>query len=133
MALSGLHKFFKKASYEEIEHAEKFMKYLNKRGGKIVLDDIKKPNEHSWSPECALHAALDLEKEVNKSLLEIHIIASKENDSNFCDFLESEFLQEQVDCIKELADLITNLKRCGEGLGVYIFDSKLEDGDIHGK
>ncbi len=36
-------KFFKKSSDEEREHAEKLMKYQNKRGGRIVLQDIKKP------------------------------------------------------------------------------------------
>lgn len=133
IALNGLHTFFKKASHEELEHAEKFMCYLNKRGGKIVLEDIKKPVDCCWSPECALQAALDLEKEVNKSLLEIHASACKENDSNFCDFLEAEFLQEQVDGIKQLADHITNLRRCGDGLGVYVFDKNLGEVDIHGK
>lgn len=109
------------------------MRYLNKRGGNLILQDIKKPTNSSWTPECALHTALEMEKEVNKSLLEIHSVACKENDSNCCDFLETEFLQEQVDGIKQLADLITNLKRCGDGLGIYIFDKNLEDAEVHGK
>ncbi|KAL5278057.1 Fer3HCH family protein [Megaselia abdita] len=133
VALNGLHTFFKKASHEEAQHAEKFMQYLNKRGGRILLEPIKKPTENSWTPECALIAALEMEKEVNKSLLEMHGVACKENDSNFCDFLEAEFLQEQVDGIKELADLLTSLKRCGDGLGVYIFDKNLENTDMHKK
>ena len=41
VALPGFHKFFKKSSEEEREHAEKLMKYQNKRGGRIVLQDIK--------------------------------------------------------------------------------------------
>ena len=41
MALPGFAKYFKDASDEEREHAEKFMKYQNKRGGRIVLQDIK--------------------------------------------------------------------------------------------
>jgi ferritin heavy chain len=45
-----------------------------------------------------------------------------------CDFLESEFLQEQIDAIKEIADHVTNLQRVGEGLGVYMFDKQLCDG-----
>jgi len=45
------------------------------------------------------------------------------------DFLETEFLQEQVDAIKEIADHVTNLDRVGEGLGVYIFDKELKDWD----
>lgn len=46
-------------------------------------------------------------------------------DVNLCDFLETYYLQEQVDGIKEIADHITNLKRVGEGLGVYMFDKNI--------
>ena len=41
MALKGFARYFKKASDEERVHAEKFMTYQNKRGGRIVLQDIK--------------------------------------------------------------------------------------------
>lgn len=44
-----------------------------------------------------------------------------------CDFLETEYLQEQVDAIKEIADHVTNLKRVGEGLGVFMFDKQLKE------
>jgi ferritin heavy chain len=41
VALPGFAKFFKKSSDEEREHAEKLMNFQNKRGGRIVLQDIK--------------------------------------------------------------------------------------------
>lgn len=44
-----------------------------------------------------------------------------------CDFLETEFLQEQVDAIKEIADHVTTLQRVGEGLGVHMFDKQLSE------
>lgn len=59
--------------------------------------------------------------------MEVHAVATRHNDMNFCDFLETQFLQEQVDSMKEIADHVTNLKRCGEGLGVYMFDKQLSD------
>ena len=37
----GHHEYFEKMSKEEREHAEEFMEYQNKRGGTIVLLDIK--------------------------------------------------------------------------------------------
>lgn len=55
----------------------------------------------------------------------MHSVASGHMDVNLCDFLETHYLQEQVDAIKEIADHVTNLKRVGEGLGVYMFDQKL--------
>jgi ferritin heavy chain len=45
----------------------KFMLYLNKRGGRIMLTDVKAPDRNEWgSAEDAMIAALDLEKDVNK-------------------------------------------------------------------
>ena len=62
-----------------------------------------------------------------QSLLEVHGVASNHKDANLCDFLETEFLHEQVESIKEIADHVTNLKRCGDGLGVYMFDKHLTE------
>uniref|UniRef100_A0A8C0IV29 Ferritin n=1 Tax=Chelonoidis abingdonii TaxID=106734 RepID=A0A8C0IV29_CHEAB len=41
VALKHMAQFLKEQSHEEWEHAEKFLKYQNKRGGRIVLQDIK--------------------------------------------------------------------------------------------
>jgi len=40
VSLKGFHKFFKKCSDEEREHAEKMMKYQNLRGGHLVFQPI---------------------------------------------------------------------------------------------
>ena len=42
------YEYFKKMSDEENEHANKFMKYQNKRGGTIVLLDIKVRQKFSF-------------------------------------------------------------------------------------
>ncbi|XP_023013088.1 ferritin, heavy subunit [Leptinotarsa decemlineata] len=128
VALMGFHKYFKEASEEEREHAYKLMEYLNKRGGRLILKDIKAPEKQEWeSAQAAMIDALKLEKEVNERLLTLHSVASDHKDANLCDFLETHYLQEQVDAIKEIGDHITNLKRVGEGLGVFMFDQKLHD------
>merc|ERR1712156_720307 len=122
IALKGCSSFFKKNSVEEKEHAEMFMEYQNKRGGRIVFQDIKAPAVDWNSHVHALEEALALERKVNEALLALHGIASANNDAHLCDFLESNFLDEQVQSINELAKLVVNAKRCGEGLGVYQFD-----------
>ncbi|XP_076676282.1 soma ferritin-like [Andrena cerasifolii] len=128
VALPGLQKYFKESSDEEREHAMKFMTYQNKRGGSINLTAIESPAKNDWlSAKDAMVEALDLEKKVNTSLLEMHALATTHCDPNFLDFLETEYLQEQVDSIKELADHVTNLQRVGEGLGVYVFDKEFRD------
>lgn len=75
----------------------------------------------------ALQAALVLERNVNQSLLELHAVAGTHNDAHLADMIESEFLTEQVDSIKELSDMITRLKRAGPGLGEYQFDKDLHE------
>ncbi|KAM4014920.1 ferritin heavy chain B-like [Anomaloglossus baeobatrachus] len=126
VALEHVAKFFKEQSHEEREHAEKFLKYQNKRGGRVVLQDIKKPDRDEWANTLeAMQAALALEKTVNQALLDLHKLATDKVDPQLCDFLESEYLEEQVKAIKQLGDYITNLKRLGvpqNGMGEYLFD-----------
>jgi len=126
VALHGFAEFFKKMSDEEREHAEKLMKFQNKRGGRIVLQDIKKPDRDEWGTGLdAFQVALSLEKSVNQSLLELHELADGHKDAQMTDFLEGEYLQEQVESIKQIGDHITNLKRVGSGLGEYMFNKNL--------
>ena len=122
VALEGFHSYFKKQSDEEREHAEKLMKYQNSRGGRIVLQDIKAPQVEWSSHVKALEDALALERKVNESLLKLHGIAGSHNDAHLCDFLEENYLNEQVESINEISKLLTNARRCGDGLGIYQFD-----------
>jgi len=59
--------------------------------------------------------------------LDLHAVAGKHNDPQLCDFLETHFLEEQVKAIKELSEYVTQLKRCGTGLGEYIWDKELSE------
>ena len=63
--------------------------------------------------------------QVNQSLLDMHKVAQDVNDVHFCDFLESEYLIEQVDGIKEIGDWITKMKRAGDGLGLHTIDNEI--------
>lgn len=128
VALPGFSKFFKHNSEEEREHAEKLMKYLNSRGGRIVLKDVKRPDLDEWGNGLsALQTALNLEKQVNASLLSLHAVASTHNDPHLSNFLEEVFLTEQVESIKQLGDMITRLNRAGpQGLGEFMFDKELQ-------
>uniref|UniRef100_A0A8C7FJ45 Ferritin n=1 Tax=Oncorhynchus kisutch TaxID=8019 RepID=A0A8C7FJ45_ONCKI len=80
-ALHNFAKFFKNQSHEEREHAEKLMKVQNQRGGRIFLQDVKKPEKDEWGSGVeALESALQLEKSVNQSLLDLHKVCSDHND-----------------------------------------------------
>jgi len=128
IALPGLHKFFKKCSEEEREHAEKLMKFQNKRGGRIVLKSIDKPEKDDWGSALeAMQMSLALEKNVNQLLLDLHALATLHADNHMTDFIEGNFLEEQVESIKQLGAFVTQLQRIGTGLGEFIFDKELEE------
>ncbi|CAL8271705.1 unnamed protein product [Lota lota] len=126
VALHGFAHFFKENSHEEREHAEKLMAFQNKRGGRIFLQDIKKPERDEWGTGLeAMEAALQLEKTVNQSLLDLHKISSDRGDPHMCDFLETHYLNEQVEAIKKLGDYVSNLRRMStpqNGMAEYLFD-----------
>merc|ERR1712038_168655 len=100
------------------------MKYQNLRGGRIVFQAIEKPKVEWASHVAALEDALDLEKNLNCSFLNLHGIASKHKDADLCHFVQNEFLQPEVLLINSISKKITNAKRCGDNLGVFQFDKK---------
>jgi len=124
IALGYFAKYLAKASAEEREHAQLLIDYQNKRGGRVVLQDVKKPEKDEWGTAAdALESVLALEKKVNQSLLDLHKVAADHSDSQMGDFLEDHFLKEQVDSMHEISTLISELKRAGPtGLGEYLWD-----------
>ncbi len=97
------------------------------RGGRVVFQDITRPATNEWGTAlAAVQAALELEKSVNESLLAMHNVSGSRGDPHLCDHLEGHFLQEQVESIKKLGDLVTKMKRAGDGLGLHIIDKELQ-------
>ncbi|XP_022873666.1 ferritin-3, chloroplastic-like [Olea europaea var. sylvestris] len=130
VALKGLAKFFKESSEEEREHAEKLMQYQNIRGGRVKLHTMLMPPEEfdhveKGDAQYAMELALSLEKLTNEKLLNLHSVADRNNDPQMADFVESEFLEEQVEAIKKVAEYVTQLRMVGKGHGVWHFDQKL--------
>ncbi|KAL0724834.1 hypothetical protein Bca4012_039433 [Brassica carinata] len=73
----------------------------------------------------AMELALSLEKLVNEKLLNLHSVASKNDDVQLADFIESEFLNEQVEAIKKISEYVSQLRRLGKGHGTWHFDQEL--------
>merc|ERR1711955_36240 len=112
IALHGFAKRFRLASAEEKDHAEKLISYQVLRGGRVTFE--------------AMEASLELERTVNESLLAMHKVADGHGDAQMADFIEGTFLKEQVEAIKEIGDLITKMRRAGDGLGLHIIDKELQ-------
>ena len=71
------------------------------RGGRVVFQNITKPNVDDWeSALSAVEASLELEKKVHESILAMHKNADEHGDAQLTDFLEGEYLKEQVHYIK---------------------------------
>ncbi|XP_043714532.1 ferritin-3, chloroplastic-like [Telopea speciosissima] len=130
VALKGLAKFFKESSEEERQHAEKLMEYQNKRGGRVKLQPIVSPQSEFYHEEkgdalYAMELGLALEKLTNEKLLKLHSVAEQNHDVQMTDFIEAEFLTEQVEAIKKMSEYVAQLRRLGKGHGVWHFDQML--------
>jgi ferritin heavy chain len=130
VGLKGFAKHFKAASNEEREHAELLMEFQNTRGGRVVLKSIMMPEMEFGHNEKgdALYAselALSLEKLNFQKLRELHDVADKNGDANMSDFIEGKLLEEQVNSVKAAAQVVSQLRRVGKGLGVWEFDKML--------
>ncbi|KAK1380248.1 hypothetical protein POM88_026992 [Heracleum sosnowskyi] len=72
---------------------------------------LQPPEDERWNLRC-------LEKMTNEKLLHLHEVASRNNDVQLADFVESEFLTEQVKAIKKMFEYVAQLRRVGKGHGV---------------
>ena len=50
---------------------------------------------------------------------------ASDGDAHLCDFIEANFLDEQVNGIKEVSTWITKMKNVGPGLGYHIIDKEI--------
>ena len=98
------------------------MEYQNLRGGRIALQIIKAPKVEWTTHVTALEDALNEEKTINESLIKLHAIAFRHHDVDLCHVLKSQLLRRQIRLINSIGKKITNAKRCGEKLGVFLFD-----------
>ena len=129
VGLEKLGDYFNKMSLEEREHADKLMKYQTKRGGVVKLETLPVPNITIDKKESVIQSfklALELEKSVNDQILQLHSIASVNNDPPFTEYLESHFLNEQVDSISFLTKSISLLELINnDGNGLINFVNNL--------
>lgn len=114
IGINKLVDYFNKASLEEREHADKLMNYQNIRGGIVRLGEISSIKIELEKPNDIINSfkiALDMEKNINEHLLNLHKIADSLDDAQFCDYLEGDFLKEQMESISELSKIISVLER----------------------
>ena len=134
VGLENISKFFNKCSLEEREHADKLVDYQNKRGGNVVIYQVTNINNKFYNPESdksnilqAFELALEMEQKVYESLLKLHKLGETHNDPALTDFIEGEYLTEQIDAINELSVFISQLKIIGNSdTGLWLFNKEFE-------
>merc|ERR1712080_564632 len=98
----------------------------DQEGGEGRLPGHRQTQQHGVGESCrGMEAALELEKTVNQSLLDLHKCADSKGDAHLCDFLEAEYLGEQVEGNKNIGDWIVKIKRAGDGLGLHLMDKEI--------
>jgi ferritin heavy chain len=133
VGLPGFAEWFKAESDAEREHAQLLLNFQNKRGGRVKLHTLVAPemefaNDVKGDALYMMELVLSLEKLNFHKLRLLHDIACKHDDAEMADFIEGQLLADQSRSVKEVAEYVSQLRRVGQGLGVFEFDKYLAAG-----
>jgi len=123
ISLSGFEQWFNVQYKEEVEHAEKFMEYLNDRGQRVEITGFETPKNDFRSVLEVLETSLEHEKKVTKRINDLMDMAIELKDHATVSFLQW-YVDEQVEEEASFNDLIDKLKMM-EGKGLYLLDREL--------
>ncbi|MEP0814605.1 MAG: ferritin [bacterium] len=111
--LRGMAGWMKKQFEEEVEHAEKFMDYINTRFGAVKLEAIGAP-KHEWkSPLDAFETAYKHECHISACIHKLVDLARAEGDKATENFLQW-FVEEQVEEEENTMNAVEMLKMAGD-------------------
>jgi ferritin heavy chain len=110
VALSGMADLNRLCRESMLQGTRKLMKYVVARGGKIVFDDINKPERQEWGTALnSLESLLQIKKTFYQSILKTHQIGDKYNDEHLKEYLETEFLEPTLNFIRKGEHFILKL------------------------
>lgn len=121
--LNGFANWFSKQAKEEMEHAIKFMHYLQDNQFEVSLEAIAKPSLTSKELREPLVESYKHEQFVTASINNIYLEASKVHDYRTMDFL-AWFIKEQGEEEKNANDLIVDFDWHNPN-GLFALDAKL--------
>ena len=123
--LEGMAKWMRVQAQEELLHAVKFYNYVNERGGRALMKEIKGPKNEWSSPIEVFEDALAHERIVTERISNMVTLARAENDHLTDNFLQW-FLAEQVEEEATADGIIQQLKLAGDqGAGLFMIDREL--------
>lgn len=123
--LSGFENFFIVQAQEERFHAMKFYRFVNERGGRVLLKKLDDPKTDFDSVEEIFKLALEHEIFISNSINEIMDLAIAEKDHATKSMLNW-FVDEQVEEEASMQAILDKLGLIGgKGQGLLMLDSEL--------
>lgn len=113
---------------EELQHGEKFFRFINDRNGRIRLGAIDAPKSEWSSPTDVFEAAYQHECHISDRINKLVDLAHKEGDHATRAFLVW-FLNEQVEEEAIVSNILDKLRLAGDdGRSLLIIDQELTRG-----
>ncbi|OGH97689.1 MAG: ferritin [Candidatus Melainabacteria bacterium GWA2_34_9] len=110
---------------EEMLHAEKIYNFIHERNGKVVLEQLEKPQTEWDSPLAAFENSLSHEIFITDSINELVNIALEEKDHATNIFLQW-FVTEQVEEESNATEIIRKIKLMKDAPGgMFLLDKEL--------
>jgi len=114
ITLKGFGKFFKDLATMCVCAAKKMMFYQNMRGGRVVFQDVKKPEKDEWgTPMEMMTTCMTMMKNMTQALTDIHKVATTGCDTVTCRFITVDFMCCMTEIMKFIGEHMTCLKKCG--------------------
>ncbi len=123
--LPGFSNWMRIQYQEEISHVMKFFNYLNERGGRVILKDVKASSSHWDSPLNAFEDTLKHEEHVTSLINDLVDLAIKERDHATNNFLQW-YIEEQVEEEAHVSNIISQVKLVqSSNDSLYMLDKEL--------
>jgi len=123
--LLGFSNWMQIQAKEELFHAEKFYTFIHERNGKVVLEELGKPQTEWESPLAAFENSLAHEVFITSSLNELVNASLEEKDHATNIFLQW-FITEQIEEESNATEIIRKLKLMKDAPGgMYMLDKEL--------
>lgn len=129
-SLPELAAFFYRQADEERTHAMKFVHYIVEAGGKVAVPGVEESLAAIESAEHAAKLSLEWELEVTNQINNLMKQAIEETDFIGQEFLRW-FVNEQLEEVSTMDQLLSVIRRAGEGGLLFVEDYLVRVGDPH--
>ncbi|KAL2722492.1 hypothetical protein V1478_009355 [Vespula squamosa] len=136
----GFKALYRKLSDKTWEDAINIIKFITKRGGRMNFNQLPRYKKNGKENKIlqfneinSLAKALDIEKQLAEEALNIHSKAQHhtKQDPSIAHYVEEQFMEQQADCVRQLAGHINDLKKLlltdhDASISVFLFDEYLK-------